>query len=123
LFFGLAPAFEPGFVPVVVVVVLFAVPVGAVDCGVVDAVVPFGEVVPDVEPAGVVAGAGVGNEVKGVGSGGNGASLEMIMKAWMESEGHRTNLLNTDYIEIGVGVARDQAGRIYVTQIFAYPRK
>jgi hypothetical protein len=72
LFFGLAPAFEPGFVPVVVVVVLFAVPVGAVDCGVVDAVVPFGEVVPDVEPAGVVAGAGVGNEVKGVGSGGNG---------------------------------------------------
>jgi uncharacterized protein YkwD len=58
-----------------------------------------------------------------VGSGGNGASLEMIMKAWMESEGHRTNLLNSDYTEIGVGLARDQAGRIYLTQIFAHPRK
>ena len=73
MFLGLAPAFEPGFVPVVLVVVLFAVPVGAVDCVVVaDAVEPFGEVAPDVVPAGVVAGAGVGNEVKGVGSGGNG---------------------------------------------------
>jgi len=73
LFFGLAPAFEAGFVPAVVVVVLFADPVGAVDCEVpADPVVPFGEVAPDVEPAGVVAGAGVGNEVKGVGSGGNG---------------------------------------------------
>lgn len=71
MFFGLAPF--AGFVPAVVVVVLVAVPVGAVDCGVVaDAVEPFGEVAPDVEPAGVVAGAGVGNEVKGVGSGGNG---------------------------------------------------
>ena len=72
MFFGLDPAFEPGFVPVVVVVVLFAVPVGAVDCGVADAVVPFGEVAPDVDPAGVDAGAGVGNTVKGVGSGGKG---------------------------------------------------
>jgi uncharacterized protein YkwD len=58
-----------------------------------------------------------------IGSGGNGATLEMIVKAWMESEGHRTNLLNVDYVEIGVGVARDKAGRIYVTQIFAHPRK
>lgn len=58
-----------------------------------------------------------------VGSGGNGASLEMIMKAWMDSEGHRTNLLNTDYSESGVGLARDEAGRIYVTQIFAQPRR
>ena len=71
MFFGLAPF--AGFVAVVVVVVLFAVPAGAVDCGVVaDAVEPFGEVAPDVEPAGVVAGAGVGNAVRGVGSGGNG---------------------------------------------------
>ena len=84
MFFGLAPAFEPGFVPVVVVVVLFAVPVGAVDCGVVaDAVEPFGEVAPDVEPAGVVAGAGVGNEVKGVGSGGNGLESTEATKSFM----------------------------------------
>ena len=58
-----------------------------------------------------------------VGSGGGGATLEMIMKAWMDSEGHRVNILNADYTEVGVGLARDANGRVYATQIFAHPRK
>jgi uncharacterized protein YkwD len=53
---------------------------------------------------------------------GKGATLEMIMKAWMDSEDHRTNILNNEYTEIGVGAARDKGGRLYLTQVFGHPR-
>ena len=33
-----------------------------------------------------------------------------VMTGWMNSPGHRANILNGDYTEIGVGVARDAAG-------------
>jgi uncharacterized protein YkwD len=46
----------------------------------------------------------------------------MIMKAWMESKDHRANILEAEYSEIGVGVARDKSGQIYYTQVFAKPR-
>ncbi len=52
-----------------------------------------------------------------------GAKLSSIMKAWMESGGHRKNILSADYTEIGVGIARDSAGTFYITQVFATPRK
>ncbi len=52
-----------------------------------------------------------------------GAQLPKIMKAWMDSEGHRINILSAEYIEIGVGSARDKAGTTYLTQVFARPRK
>ena len=35
---------------------------------------------------------------------------EMVTAAWMESEGHRKNLLNADFEEAGVGVARGASG-------------
>jgi uncharacterized protein YkwD len=52
-----------------------------------------------------------------------GAQLPKIMQAWMESGGHRENILSPDYTETGIGSARDKAGTSYITQVFAKPRK
>lgn len=41
-----------------------------------------------------------------------------VMTAWMNSPGHRSNILSSSFSEIGVGVAKDQHGRIYWTQMF-----
>lgn len=47
--------------------------------------------------------------------------VTFVMKAWMESEGHRQNILEADFTEIGLGVGRDKAGRLYFTQVFGTP--
>jgi uncharacterized YkwD family protein/spore coat assembly protein SafA len=39
-----------------------------------------------------------------------------VMTAWMNSSGHRANILKADFKEIGVGLARD--GSMYWTQMF-----
>jgi uncharacterized protein YkwD len=44
------------------------------------------------------------------------------MDSWMRSSGHRANILSTNVTEIGVGVARDSAGRPYYVQVFGRPR-
>jgi uncharacterized protein YkwD len=36
----------------------------------------------------------------------------------MGSEGHRANILNVEYAEIGVAVARNARGERYWTQVF-----
>jgi uncharacterized protein YkwD len=41
-----------------------------------------------------------------------------VMDAWMNSAGHRQNIRNCDFEDIGVGVARDSDGRLYWTQDF-----
>ena len=38
--------------------------------------------------------------------------------AWMNSPGHRANILNTKYRLIAVGAAQDDDGRWYVAQVF-----
>ncbi len=38
--------------------------------------------------------------------------------SWMNSKGHRRNLLNPDWNHLGVGVARNRSGRVYLTQNF-----
>lgn len=46
------------------------------------------------------------------------------VQTWMASDGHRKNILNPDFSEMGVGVvhcARD--GNTYWTQIFGWPNK
>ncbi|MEU9516263.1 CAP domain-containing protein [Micromonospora sp. NPDC048169] len=43
-----------------------------------------------------------------------------VMEGWMNSEGHRKNILNCSYTQIGVGVARSNGP--YWTQVFATPR-
>jgi uncharacterized protein YkwD len=44
------------------------------------------------------------------------------MDSWMHSSGHRHNILSSSVTEIGVGVARDSAGRPYYVQVFGRPR-
>lgn len=41
-----------------------------------------------------------------------------VMTAWMNSPGHRANILNPQYNEIGVGIAKTSSGVIYWTQEF-----
>lgn len=41
-----------------------------------------------------------------------------VMNFWMNSSGHRANILNSAYNKIGVGVARDNNGKIFWTQMF-----
>ena len=40
------------------------------------------------------------------------------MNSWMSSSGHRENILSSTYNQIGVGVARDNNGNLYWTQMF-----
>lgn len=49
-------------------------------------------------------------------------SPEAVMDGWMNSDGHRANLLNCRYTDIGVGVASDDRGRLYWTQKFGTQR-
>jgi hypothetical protein len=34
----------------------------------------------------------------------------MVTAGWMDSEGHRQNMLNPDFLEVGLGVARGKSG-------------
>jgi uncharacterized protein YkwD len=44
------------------------------------------------------------------------------VKDWMNSPGHKANILNKDFTEIGIAVARNDKGEPYWTQVFARPR-
>lgn len=45
---------------------------------------------------------------------------EEVMKSWMNSQGHRANILNADYTTIGVGYYQNSSGTGYWTQLFTY---
>lgn len=40
---------------------------------------------------------------------------------WMQSPGHKGNILHPDYTKIGVGLATAKSGKMYWTQVFAKP--
>ena len=42
------------------------------------------------------------------------------MNAWMNSEGHRANILNPNFKKIGVGYRTNSQGTTYWTQLFTY---
>ncbi|NLM13008.1 MAG: hypothetical protein GX209_04600, partial [Epulopiscium sp.] len=44
-----------------------------------------------------------------------------VMNAWMNSPGHRSNILGTSYTQIGVGLATSKNGTKYWTQMFIRP--
>lgn len=44
-----------------------------------------------------------------------------VMNGWMNSPGHRANILNADYTEIGVGYVTDSNGTTYWVQHFIRP--
>ena len=45
-------------------------------------------------------------------------SPQQVMNSWMNSSGHRANILNSNYTELGVGIAKSSNGTIYWTQMF-----
>lgn len=44
-----------------------------------------------------------------------------VVNAWMNSPGHRANILGTSYTQIGVGLAKNNNGVCYWTQMFIRP--
>lgn len=47
-------------------------------------------------------------------------SASEVMNDWMNSEGHRANILNESFTKIGVGLYTDSNGRCYWAQMFIY---
>ena len=41
-----------------------------------------------------------------------------VMNSWMNSPGHRKNILSSDFTHLGVGIAKKSNGTIYWTQMF-----
>jgi uncharacterized protein YkwD len=50
---------------------------------------------------------------------GYGPSIEAIEQAFLNSPGHRANLLNPVYNWVGTGTARSANGTLFVVQVFA----
>ena len=46
------------------------------------------------------------------------SSAELVMDAWMNSEGHKANILDPDYNSIGIGMFYQPDGQIAWTQLF-----
>jgi uncharacterized protein YkwD len=44
-----------------------------------------------------------------------------VMNTWMNSAGHKANILSQTYTTIGVGVAKTAGGTLYWTQEFMKP--
>ena len=51
-----------------------------------------------------------------------GAKIDAIMKGWMDSKVHRDNILAAKFDEIGIGLATDDKGDTYYTQVFGKQR-
>jgi uncharacterized protein YkwD len=49
------------------------------------------------------------------------ANAADALRSWMNSPGHRKNILNPAYTELGTGYAVDRAGRPYFVQVFGRP--
>lgn len=47
------------------------------------------------------------------------ASVEKAEAAFMSSDGHRRNILGSQWTKVGVGVAADENNSVYVTELFA----
>lgn len=47
-------------------------------------------------------------------------SPEEVMNGWMNSSGHRANILNPNFKNIGVAYYVGSNGRTYWTQLFTY---
>ncbi|MDF2952742.1 MAG: putative secreted protein [Anaerocolumna sp.] len=44
---------------------------------------------------------------------------EAVVTGWMNSPGHRANIMNGNFNKIGIGVYKDSSGTVYCTQIFS----
>lgn len=46
-------------------------------------------------------------------------SEKEVVKSWMNSRGHRKNILNNQYEKVGFGLQKDSKGRIYWCAVFS----
>jgi uncharacterized protein YkwD len=44
-----------------------------------------------------------------------------VVEGWMRSPGHRANIMNAVYTELGIGYARDENNKPYWVQVFGKP--
>ena len=49
---------------------------------------------------------------------GYGSGRSVVVDGWMNSEGHRANILNASYTLMGIGARKGHNGRWYVAQVF-----
>ena len=54
---------------------------------------------------------------------GQNTPLSTIFQGWMDSKGHRENILRKEYEELGIGIAKNDKGEVYYTQVFGTPQK
>jgi uncharacterized protein YkwD len=54
---------------------------------------------------------------------GAGWDVEAVFNGWMESQHHKDNILKKAYQEIGIGLATNDKGEVYYTQVFGTQRK
>ena len=50
------------------------------------------------------------------------ANAASVMNGWMNSSGHRRNILNPDLAQVGVSLERSDRGATYWVQVFGTPR-
>jgi uncharacterized protein YkwD len=48
-------------------------------------------------------------------------TAQEVVTAWMNSPGHRANILSSSTTQIGVGAAKKSDGTLYWTQMFMKP--
>jgi uncharacterized protein YkwD len=48
-------------------------------------------------------------------------NAETVVEGWMNSSGHRRNILDGEVVETGIGIARSSAGGLYYCQVFGRP--
>jgi uncharacterized protein YkwD len=75
----------------------------------------------DKEPVDRTKAAGYKSKFVGENIAWNQKTPKEVMKAWMESEGHRENILLPQYTEIGVATAKNAKGERYWVQVFGKP--
>ena len=44
---------------------------------------------------------------------------EKVMKDWMNSTGHKWNIISKEYLKVGIGSAEDQSGKVYWCVVFS----
>jgi uncharacterized protein YkwD len=50
-------------------------------------------------------------------------TAETVVQGWMNSSGHRHNVLDGEVVETGIGIARSTAGGLYYCQVFGNPKR
>jgi uncharacterized protein YkwD len=74
------------------------------------------------EPADRLAAAGYAWRAYGENLASGQRSASEAVTGWMNSPGHRANIMNGIFTEIGIGYATDATGRPYYVQVFGTPR-